>query len=159
MKSIWRDDNSVRKNLRARLPAMAAAFFVAGRTAMKPKRTWGEMHKFRLATKEFRYTLELFRPALGADLETRLETVRTIQQFLGDINDAISVRNLLADLDEVDSLRKKLAKKAESERKALIQYWKGQFDAPGELEAWTAYLQADVALPKKTAQQKVRLRS
>ena len=158
MTIIWRDGDSVRKNLRAWLPGMAADFFKAGRKAMKPKRTWDEMHKFRLAAKEFRYTLELFRPVLGVELETRLEAVRTIQQLLGDVNDAVSVRNLLADLDAAHPLREKLAKKAESGRKTLMQYWNGEFDAPGELKKWEAYLRADASHPKKKAQQKVRAR-
>lgn len=159
MKTMWRDDRSVRKNLQARLPGMASEFFAAGRKAMKPKRTWGEMHEFRLATKEFRYTLELFRPVFGVELETRLKAVRKIQQFLGDISDAVSVRKLLKDLDGADPLREKLAQKAASRRKALILYWDGQFDASGELERWKSYLEADAARPKKTAQQKVRARA
>ena len=150
---------SVRKNPQAGLPGTAAEFFAAGRKAMNPKRTWGEMHEFRLATKEFRYTLELFRPLFGVELETRLEAVRKIQQLLGDVSDAVSVRKLLKDVDGADPLRKKLAIKAESRRKALILYWNGQFDASGELESWKACLKADTARPKKTAQQKVRSRS
>lgn len=159
MKTMWRDNRSVRKNLQARLPGVSSEFFAAGRKAMKPKRTWDEMHEFRLATKEFRYTLELFLPVFGVELETRLEAVKKLQQFLGDISDAASVRKVLKAVDGADPLREKLAKKAESRRKALILYWNGQFDAPGELESWKAYLEADAARPKKAAQQKVRARS
>ena len=78
MKPNWRDDRSVEGNLKARLPAMALAFFFAGRKAMKPDRTWNQMHKFRLAAKEFRYTLELFRPVLGAELEVRLAQIERV---------------------------------------------------------------------------------
>ncbi len=159
MKPIWQDNRSVRANLRARLPAIALEFFAKGRKAMKPKRTWDQMHAFRLAAKEFRYTLELFRPILGDELEARLEAVRKIQQFLGDVNDAVNVRKLLKDTDSGDPLREKLARKAESRRKALILYWNGQFDAPGELEKWKAYLAAEADSPKKAAQQKVRART
>ena len=149
-------DGSVSEYVQARLPGMAEEFFAAGRKAMKPQRTWDEMHEFRLAAKEFRYTLELFLPVYGIELEKRLEAVRKIQQFLGDVSDAVSTRKLLKGLDETVPLREKLAKKAESRRKELILYWAGQFDAPGELEKWKAYLEADAARPKKMVQQKVR---
>jgi len=157
MKIYWRDRRSVRKNVQARLPEMAEEYFTAGRDAMNPKRTWREMHQFRLATKEFRYTLELFRPLYEDELEARLDSVRKIQQFLGDINDAVSIRERLGDLKGVDSLLEKLSKKAESKRKALHKYWEGQFDAPGELEAWKIDLVEGAAQPKKQ-QQKVRSR-
>ena len=159
MKPNWRDNRSVEGNLKARLPAMALAFFSAGRKAMKPNRTWNQMHKFRLAAKEFRYTLELFRPVLGAELEARLEAVQEIQQFLGDINDAVNVRKLLKPMDGADPLREKLAKKLESKRKALILHWNGQFDAPGELEKWQAYLTAEAGIATQAVQQKVQART
>ena len=127
---------------------------MAGRDAINPKRTWRQMHQFRLATKEFRYTLELFRPLYTDELEARLDSVRKIQQFLGDINDAVTMRDGLGDLKGVDSHVEKLGKKADSKRKALHKYWKGQFDAPGELEAWRIYLVEGAAPPKKQ-QQKV----
>ena len=141
---------SVREHVREKLPPLAADFFAAGRKAMKPKRTWAEMHDFRLAAKQFRYTLELFRPVFGKLLEKRLEAVRELQQFLGDINDAVSSRKLLKEVEDADSLREKLSEKAQSKRKELVSYWAGVFDAPGELEKWENYLKM---------QQKVRARS
>ncbi len=150
MKPIWRDKKSVQENLRTRLPDLTLEFFIAGRKAMRPDRTWDQMHEFRLAAKEFRYTLELFRPILGIKLETRLKAVRKIQTYLGDINDAVNVRKLLKLLDDADPLREKLAQMAESRRKALVLHWNNRFDAPGELESWKAYSETDTVQAKKT---------
>jgi CHAD domain-containing protein len=152
MNICWSDRRSVRKNVQALLPDLVEEYFTAGRHAMNPKRTWRDMHKFRLATKRFRYTLELFRPVYADELEARLDSVRKIQQFLGDINDAATMREVLADLKGMDSLLEQLGKKAESKRKSLHKYWQGLFDAPGELEAWKIYLVEGAAPPKKLEQ-------
>ncbi|MEO8129781.1 MAG: CHAD domain-containing protein, partial [Bryobacteraceae bacterium] len=41
----------VRAIVQKKLPPITADFFAAGRKAIKPGRTWHEMHKFRLAAK------------------------------------------------------------------------------------------------------------
>ncbi len=141
MKKSWNDQSSIQENLQARLPKVVAAFFREGRKAMKPSRKWDEMHEFRLRAKEFRYTLELFRPLYGTALNTRLESLRKIQQLLGDVSDAVATRKLIKGLAEAAPLREKLAKKAETKLKTLRTYWRQEFDAEGELEGWKDDLQ------------------
>jgi CHAD domain-containing protein len=41
----------------------------------------------RIATKRLRYSLELFRPLFGDQLEKTIDTTKEIQQLLGDIHD------------------------------------------------------------------------
>jgi CHAD domain-containing protein len=138
------------KSPQARLPRLAKEFFQEGRKAMKPGRTWSEMHEFRIAAKKFRYTLELFRPLYGDGLDNRLDSVKKIQQFLGDINDSVVTRGLIKDLKAIGPLRKKLINKAESKREEMRDYWRDEFDAPGELKGWKVYLVENVGPPKKT---------
>ncbi len=44
-------------------------------------------HEFRIAAKKFRYTLEIYAPALGTQFEVALEVVREMQSYLGEIHD------------------------------------------------------------------------
>jgi CHAD domain-containing protein len=149
MNKPWNDQSGIRENLQARLPKIVAAFFRRGRKAMKPSRAWDDMHEFRLSTKEFRYTLELFRPFYGATLNTRLESLRKIQQLLGDVSDAVATRKLIKGMAEAAPLREKLAKRAETKLKTLRTYWRQEFDAEGELEGWKGDLQHSAALPNE----------
>ena len=47
------------------------------------------MHKFRLRTKRFRYTLEMFKDLYGPGMLKRIESLKQVQTYLGDINDCI----------------------------------------------------------------------
>ncbi len=47
-----------------------------------------DLHALRIDFKKFRYTLEFFREALGPEAKAAVETVRGLQDHLGDLNDA-----------------------------------------------------------------------
>lgn len=136
MKKLWKPKKTLQQNLHRKLPAMAASYFEAGREAMAPETTWETMHQFRLATKRFRYTLETFREAYGPGLEARIEALRQIQTFLGDINDCIVTSAMVED----DKVRSALSSKAEAKTRKLRSFWAKVFDAPGECDRWTGYL-------------------
>ena len=102
-KKLWKGKQSLGENLRRRLPELARDYFAAGRVALAPGTTWDEMHQFRLATKRFRYTLESFRDAYGLGLNARIEKLRGVQTFLGDINDLVVTSAMIADQPEVVS--------------------------------------------------------
>jgi CHAD domain-containing protein len=136
----WNGQKSVRENIHDRLPDLVGDFFKEGRKAIQADRSWAEMHEFRLRTKEFRYTLELFEPLYGEALQKRMESIKKIQRFLGDANDAVTTRRLIKGLDGCESLRDKSAKKAEAKLRALRTYWREQFDAAGEQDRWKDYL-------------------
>ena len=140
MKKLWKRSRTIRENLQKRLPAMASEYFEAGRSALADGKTWEEMHQFRLATKRFRYMLEIFRPAYGPALDARIENLREIQTYLGDINDCVATTGMLAADAGTDELRLKLAERAAAKTHKLRQYWTSQFDARGEEGRWTRYL-------------------
>jgi CHAD domain-containing protein len=50
------------------LPAMAKEHFVAGEAAMDDSASIDELHKFRIAAKNLRYTLDAFAPLYGESL-------------------------------------------------------------------------------------------
>jgi CHAD domain-containing protein len=56
-----------------------------------------ELHRLRIQGKELRYTLEFFEPLLGSTAAEVIETVKQLQEHLGQLNDA---RVALMILDE-----------------------------------------------------------
>jgi CHAD domain-containing protein len=149
---IWKRDRTLKDNLQRYLPAAAAEYFDAGRSAMAPLTTWEDMHAFRLQTKRFRYTLEAFREAYGPALETRIDSLRKLQTFLGDINDCVVTSSMLADAPGTEAAREALARKAAAKTEKLRRFWRSKFDAPRQLALWKAYLGRYACRPKRRAQ-------
>ena len=56
----FRKKKSVSENAAVALPVLARKFFDADREAASPGASPKSLHRFRLMTKRFRYTLELF---------------------------------------------------------------------------------------------------
>jgi CHAD domain-containing protein len=144
MKNLWKDNMTLRRNLQRRFPKIVREYFAAGRAALEPGKTWTEMHQFRLESKRFRYTLELFRPAYGPGLERQIEAVKKVQTFLGDINDCVVTSGMLEAIPESEPVRAKLAEKADQKTQRLRKYWVEEFDAAQAEERWIQYLRTYV---------------
>ena len=56
-----------------------------------------QLHRLRIAFKGLRYALEFFREVLGRDTEQLIEEIKTLQDHLGDLQDAVVTGNLLRD--------------------------------------------------------------
>jgi CHAD domain-containing protein len=78
------------------LPEVAAQYFLAAQALVARNRSTAALHKFRLRTKRFRYTLELFHKCYGPGLSQRLKTLQKIQQHLGHINDCATTIRMLS---------------------------------------------------------------
>ncbi len=129
---------------RSRLPALVTEFFDAGDAAANPASDPETMHKFRIQTKKFRYTLELFEGVLGQDFETRMKTLRRIQQRLGDINDYVASGRVLQNYRDghpgvVDRAMERLERMTATETTSFRRYWKKSF-GPKQEEAWIKYV-------------------
>jgi CHAD domain-containing protein len=144
----WKRKQNLRDNVQRRLPVLAAEYFAAGRAGLAEGTTWDQMHQFRLATKRFRYTLEIFRPAYGPGLEARLALLKSIQTHLGDINDLVVTSAMLASVAGAEGTRERLAEKAGKRTATLRKYWTTKFDAPGQYERWIRYLGVYACRPK-----------
>ena len=79
---------------RQTLCGMAKDFFERGNAAANPKAAPDELHRFRIAAKKFRYSIELLAPLYGATLIRWLERIKGVQTLLGDINDYETVRQI-----------------------------------------------------------------
>ncbi len=132
-------------NARTVLPALASAYFRLGRRVFKQTPEPEDLHRLRLATKRFRYTIELFRPCYGAGLDRRLEALRRIQRCLGDVSDCLAARRLLERLGGEDSpasarVAEFLGARVVRRSAEVRRYWVGTFDAPRQEAAWKSYL-------------------
>jgi CHAD domain-containing protein len=130
----------LREHLRRQLPKVTRRYFKEGREALAPGATWEAMHAFRLRTKRYRYTLETFRDFYGPGIEKRIEALRKIQTYLGDINDCIVTTTMLESIPGTEDTRAKLAERAAEKTAKLREYWAENFDKPGGELLWTRYL-------------------
>jgi CHAD domain-containing protein len=135
---------SVAQNAREVLPKMARKYFQAGRDAVSGKRPPDELHGFRLQTKRFRYTLELFRPVYGPQLDRYLNALRTLQSALGKVSDHQAIQRVVhGDRVLQGHIREELKKKV----KSLRHEWRA-FDSEGTLKRWRTYLGGDHSKPR-----------
>ena len=126
------------------LPRLAAEYFAHVRKLLDKSSKPGDLHRIRLATKQFRYTLELFRPCYDSGLESRIAGLRKVQKLLGDTNDSVASWALLSKLipksPQRAQVKNYLKKRAEQDAADFRKEWKEKFDAPGREQWWTAYL-------------------
>jgi CHAD domain-containing protein len=134
---------SAAENARVALPKMARRYFEAGRKAIAGKRPAEELHGFRLKTKRFRYTLELFRPLYGPNLDRYLKALRELQGALGKVSDYQAIQRVLAGDPE---LEKEIQQALNARLKDLRQSWR-TFDSDDQLKRWRTYLSGDHSKP------------
>lgn len=141
----WDEAVNPARNARRVLPGLLRAYYEEGRALAGSKPDPAALHRFRLATKRLRYTLELFRSCYGPGLEARLSGLRKIQLYLGEINDcAVTERLFEQHLAPRSPLRARLAAFLRARRIQKIAqfsaYWRDHFDRPGEPERAQEYL-------------------
>jgi len=124
------------ENARALLPKLLEKYFKAGRKAAKGETSPKKLHGFRIATKQFRYSLELFRPLYGPSLERKLSALSGLQGVLGKLSDYHSVRTLIKG-DK--ALEQKLDRATGKKLKEFREQW-AAFDTEGQLKRWKTYL-------------------
>ncbi|MBZ5596232.1 MAG: CHAD domain-containing protein [Acidobacteriia bacterium] len=142
---VWNGSKSAEENASRKLPQLARTYFRAGRALFAAESTPESLHKFRLKSKRFRYTLELFQPCYGPGLEERLKLLRNIQDLLGEINDCVTTRKLVA--QNQPAVSKFLERRMAVKKRALRSYWFQTFAAAGQENWWANYLARFVRKP------------
>jgi CHAD domain-containing protein len=125
------------ENARVMLAKLLEKYFKAGRKAAGGKQSPRKLHGFRLATKQFRYSLELFRPCYGPSLDRKLDALSELQRALGKLSDYESVRTVLAG-DKAMAAR--LERASKKKLKEFREQW-AAFDADGQQTRWRRYLE------------------
>jgi len=105
------------------LPPMAKEFFRRGNHAARDRADAKQLHRFRIAAKKFRYTLDSFGRVYGGTLEGLILQLRRIQKQLGEINDYASVRRMVSGRKLRAALKHAQRKKVEQFRR----YWAAEF--------------------------------
>jgi CHAD domain-containing protein len=124
------------ENARVLLPELLEKFVKAGRKAAGGERSPRKLHGFRLRTKKFRYSLELFRPVYDASLDRHLGALRGLQSVLGKLSDYHSVQTVL---EGDKALEAKLERATKKKLKEFREQWQ-VFDSKDQLKRWKAYL-------------------
>lgn len=84
------------------------AFLKQGDLAALPRTAAADLHKFRIAAKRFRYSLEVFAPLDTARFVPRIEAIRGIQQILGDANDCVVTTEMVTMLRGPAAIERRL---------------------------------------------------
>jgi CHAD domain-containing protein len=132
----WQINETPEENLRRILPALAEEFFSAGAKAANPAATLPNLHKFRLNSKRFRYTLALFEGFYGPEMSRAASALKGVQDRLGAINDCAVTMHLLSRDHRAVSADGELLGPRRVEFRA---YWGSQF-APAKLASWKRWL-------------------
>jgi CHAD domain-containing protein len=102
---------------------MATRFLTLGKKAASPGTSAGEVHRFRIASKKFRYTLELVEPFYGGGLIPWLQRVKAIQSILGDANDCETVRQMVSRWNASEGLISKLEELQKRKLRKFRREW------------------------------------
>jgi CHAD domain-containing protein len=146
MKKIkWDASMSAEANAKTRLPEMAQGWFKAGTELVTAQPSPATQHRFRLDTKAFRYTLEIFRRCYGPGLELRLASLRKVQDCLGVISDCATTLRLIASrlpVEAPERARMEILLSARSKRKLseFRRFWRQNLSAPAVERRWSTYL-------------------
>ncbi len=141
----WKLSATAAENAKRVLPRLAARFFEAGREAVGASPTARSLHKLRLRGKRLRYSLELFAPCYGPSIDRRIDELRKVQGYLGEINDCAATTRLmrkagLADSPDGERFTAFLHAREQQRIARFVDHWQADFDAPGRLAAWLSYL-------------------
>ncbi len=103
-----------------------------GKKALRDGAPAKTLHRFRIATKEFRYTLDLFAPVCGDSAADRVAELKDLQRILGEINDLVSVRRMV-ETDGGDDIAAALKKKQKKRMRKFRKVWGGRVREMAEL--------------------------
>lgn len=128
------------------LPDLVTEHFRQGKNAARHKASVRDIHRFRIALKNFRYTIDFFTPLYGNSLAGLLAQLKDVQTLLGDIHDSANVRHMVSRLraspgkeggkkssrEVLSELKKRQRKKTEQFRNsaeefssaAVVRQWK-----------------------------------
>ena len=127
---------SIHDTAKRTLSGMMKDFFIRGGEAAARKAAPEQLHQFRLAAKRLRYTLELFAPLYGPSVNAILEQIKSVQTYLGAVNDCETVRSMVEgyrDSEEIDAALKRKQRRLTAE---FRRRWAETYSHPDTLHRW-----------------------
>jgi len=146
----WQLEDLTPANAMRVLPELAESYFKRGDKAAREGTSEEKLHGFRLNTKEFRYTLEAFRPLYGPAMDRHIAHVRRVQTVLGDLNDCRATAALLEPYEavavaEVGLMRRFLDAERERLRARFAGVWAELYGEERKRRMLSQYLRTRVA--------------
>jgi CHAD domain-containing protein len=133
-------DQGVQQMAAGELSRVAGKFIRSGNRASSPKASEDQVHRFRIAAKKLRYTLELFRPFYGAGADRELERLARIQSLLGGANDCRVVRGMVSQIGGYHGFEVTLEKKQRRKLARFRRFWAEEFHQTTAARQWLATL-------------------
>jgi CHAD domain-containing protein len=132
------------------LPRMAKEYFRSGKEATRDKAPAEELHRFRIAAKNLRYTLDLYAPLYGDSLNGLRQQLKGVQTLLGGINDCATVRRMASRHARSEEILAALKKRQRRKTAQFRQHWAAAFSSGAAAARWAECLrhapgQAEVA--------------
>lgn len=69
---------------------------------------WHALHMTRIAAKRLRYSMELYQPCFDKSFKQRIDTVKTLQDHLGAIQDCVTLIGFLENAVEGNAVNRNL---------------------------------------------------
>jgi len=103
-------------------------FFDRGDRAAQPGHSYKKIHRFRVLSKQLRYTLELTEPRGSA----KLQALKGLQDRLGALNDCVVAIDLVSGVPSgAPAVTRNLRRLVPRREQAFRVYWRNSFRAPG----------------------------
>jgi len=121
------------------LPDMLKHHLRQGRHAACDDTPDKELHRFRIATKEIRYTLDLFTPLYGDGIGEVAEKLKKLQTHLGSIHDCVIARDLVKDAKSTagkKDIARELEKRREKKTERFLRDYRLNFEDHEALRQW-----------------------
>ena len=121
------------------LSTLTAELFERGRGAAAAESSYEEMHRFRLAAKRYRYTVEIFKPLHNAAaVDSVLSCMRELQDKLGAMNDCVTALDLVQGHGRAT---RAILQFLQVRERAFRTHWKRHF-GKRRLNEWTSIFSA-----------------
>lgn len=122
------------------LPRITREFIRLGGNAVESQSPTA-LHRFRIAAKHYRYTLELLAPIIGRRRASwHLSVMKAVQLRLGNVNDCETVRALAADWNLGRDLNRFLRKRERRQMDRFRDLWNAHLGDPKQARRWAADL-------------------
>jgi len=141
----WREEETAAANARVFLPEVLLQYLKLGERLVADGVHPRQLHQLRLATKHFRYGIEMFEPLFGPKVAELLGILRETQQRLGEISDATASEAWLRQHKIQGDVGSKallsfLDQKAAKQAGEFGAFWSTHWGSPELRNRWVQYL-------------------
>jgi CHAD domain-containing protein len=141
----WRPEETAAENARVFLPEVLREYLKLGERLVAVGVHPRQLHQLRLATKHFRYCIEMFEPLFGPTITVLSGILRETQQRLGEISDATASEAWLLERKIQEDVGSKallnyLEQKAETQSSEFAAFWQTHWGTHELRTRWVVYL-------------------